>query len=118
MKNLILIFFLINSISFYSQFNVDSISYYMFEIMNEERDKLGITKRYRSIKCKKAAEWHLNYLMKYNSISTEGHLEYNTLSGNKILKTPGDRYRYYEKDSSRVCSDSIDSESSSLCSCT
>ncbi len=73
-------------------------------MMNKERSELGLVNRYRSLNCKKAAEWHLNYLMKYNSISTEGHLESKTL-GNKILKTPDDRYRFYEKDSSKVCLD-------------
>jgi Uri superfamily endonuclease len=41
----------------------------MFEMMNKERSELGLVNRYRSLNCKKAAEWHLNYLMKYESLT-------------------------------------------------
>jgi hypothetical protein len=97
MKNLIVIFFLLIGVNVFSQINVDSIAFYMYEIHNEERTKNGASKRYLSSNCKSAAEIHLNYLMKYGFGLR--HSEDKVIYGKKVLPKPKDRYDLFNKDS-------------------
>jgi hypothetical protein len=85
----------------YSQINNDSVSFYIFEMMNNERERLGIPKRYLSSYCKKASEVHTSYIKKYSIF--EGHYESKVIIGKKVLEEPIDRYNYFNKDSIKVC---------------
>lgn len=100
MKNLILILFLFLGLNNYSQINVDSIGIYMFEMHNQMREDLGISKRYMSKYCKQASKNHLDYLLKYGF--ADAHNQTKVFVGNKILRTPNDRYNYYNRDSIKV----------------
>ncbi len=73
MKKLITLLLVLVTLNVHSQYvlnvddiNVDSIEYYMFEMMNEHRDSIGKSKRYRSLTCEKAGEHFLEYIKKYN----------------------------------------------------
>jgi hypothetical protein len=97
MKNLLFVLFFLLGFGVYSQINVDSISFYMFEIHNDMRSQSGSAKRYLSNYCKQASKTHLDYLLKYGF--SEGHYETKINVGNKILNKPIDRYNYFNRDS-------------------
>ena len=100
-KEIFLTFFHLIFFQTFAQINSDSVTFYLFELMNEERVRCGIPKRYRSIYCKKAAELHTAYIKKYTI--SEGHDESRILVGNKVLEKSMDRYNYFNRDSFKVC---------------
>lgn len=100
MKNLFLSFFFLLGFSVTSQINVDSIGIYMFEMHNELRTKGGVSKRYMSKYCKQASKNHLDYIIKYGL--GDAHNQTKVFVGNKIIRTPNDRYNYYNRDTFKV----------------
>jgi len=103
MKKLITLLLVLVTLNGYSQYvlsvediNVDSIEYYMFEMMNEYRETLGKNKRYRSLTCKKAGDHFLDYIKTYNqTLKESGHLQLYPINDIKILRRPNDRYMYF-----------------------
>ena len=103
MKKLITLLLVLVTLNGYSQYvqsvediNVDSIEYYMFEMMNEYRESLGMNKRYRSLACKEAGDHFLDYIKNHNqTLKESGHLQLYPINGIKILRRPSDRYKYF-----------------------
>jgi hypothetical protein len=103
MKKLITLLLVLVTLNVHSQYvlnvddiNIDSIEYYMFEMVNEHRDSIGKNKWYRSLTCKKAGEHFLDYIKEYNqTLKESGHTQLYPVNGIKTLSRPIDRYNYF-----------------------
>ena len=103
MKKLITLLLVLVTLNGYSQYvlsvediDVDSIEYYMFEMLNEHRDSIGKNKMYRSLTCKKSGEHFLDYIKKYNqTLKESGHTQLYPINGIKTLRRPSDRHNYF-----------------------